>query len=212
MHIEEETRRNGAYHEAAHAVVDVALDHTVRYVTIWTPGTNYRDVCVTTVNHMTREGADPIPVPWEAFGHAIATMAGKVAMWRVAGEPSYPWDSWQKILEDCEEIEELGDPDLLEGDDMSTHEFCEAAALWGQRVRVPAVDELPEGALPVPQILCTGEEVFEAAGRETERLVDEYWSEIVAVAERLMKVGHLTGEQVEEMVFGPDPSEVPIRS
>jgi hypothetical protein len=199
MHIEEEGRRNGAYHEAAHAVVDVEVGHTVRYVSIGTPGTNYEDVCRTAVNHITREGVDPIPVPWEALGHAISTMAGNMAMWRVAGEPSHPWDSWQKIIKDCEEIEASGDPDLLEGDTMSIHEFCEAAARWGQMVRVPASDE------PIPS---TGEEAFEAALRGAEYFVDEYWSKITAVAEKLMEVGYLTGEQVEEIVFGSDPSEV----
>jgi hypothetical protein len=193
----EEIRRGGAYHEAAHAVIDVALDHTVRYVSIWTPGTDYRDVCVRSVNYMPFKGVGRIPVLWEAFGYAISTFAGNMAMWRVDGEP-YPWDSWQKIIKDCKEIEASGDPDLLEGDTMSIHEFCEAAARWGQMVRVPASDEL---------IPSTGEEAFEAALRETECLVDEYWSEIRAVAEKLMEVGCLTGEQVEEIVFGSDPSE-----
>jgi hypothetical protein len=194
----EEIRRGGAYHEAAHAVVDVALGHTVRYVSIWTPGTDYRDVCRKAVNHMTREGVGPVPVPWEALGHAISTMAGNMAMWRVDGEPSHPWDSWQKIIKDCEEIEASGDPDLLESDTMSIREFCEVAARWGQKARMPASDEL---------IPSTGEEAFEAALRGAEDFVDEYWSEIRAVAEKLMEVGCLTGEQVEEIVFGSDLSE-----
>jgi hypothetical protein len=213
---EEEWRRNGAYHEAAHAVVDVEVGHTVRYVSIGTPGTNYEDVCRTAVNHITREGVDPIPVPWEALGHAISTMAGNMAMWRVAGEPSYPWDSWQDITSKCEDIEELieehdeEDIDYLglrDCDTRAIREFCEAAARWGQRVRVPAVDDLPEGALPVPQTPSTGEEAFKAALRETEHLVDQYWWAITAVAKRLMEVGYLTGEEVEEIVFGSDPSE-----
>ena len=37
----EESRHFSAYHEAAHAVVDVVLGHTVRYVSIETEGTDY---------------------------------------------------------------------------------------------------------------------------------------------------------------------------
>src|SRR5687768_11772736 len=80
----EELRRRGAYHEAAHAVVDVVLGHTVRYVSIETEGTDYRDECVTSVNHMEFPGMGFISVPWEASGHAIATIAGNMAMCREA--------------------------------------------------------------------------------------------------------------------------------
>ena len=47
----EEIQRSGAYHEAAHAVVDVLEDHTVRYVSIETKGTDYRDICVSAVTY-----------------------------------------------------------------------------------------------------------------------------------------------------------------
>jgi hypothetical protein len=123
----EEIRRNGAYHEAAHAVVDVVLGHTVRYVSIETEGTDYRDICVTAVNHMEFPDMGLFPVPWEASGHASATIAGNMAMWREAGKP-YPWDSWQEeILRDCEDIEALGDPDETENDTMTIRKYCEAA-------------------------------------------------------------------------------------
>jgi len=153
----EEIRRDGAYHEAAHAVADVVLGHTVRYVSIKTEGTHYRDICVTAVTHMTFPGMGRIAVPWEALGHAIATMAGNMAMWREAGKP-YPWDSWQETIRECEELEELGDPDEIENDTMTIREFCEAAALLGQMVKMPASDELPEGAPALPQMPSTGRE------------------------------------------------------
>src|SRR5215217_900891 len=105
----EEIRRRGAYHEAAHAVVDVVLGRTVRYVSIETEGTDYRD-------------------------------------------------TWQEITTDCEDIEELGDPDALESDTMKVREYCEAAARFGQMVKMPASDELPEGAPALPQMPSTGRE------------------------------------------------------
>jgi hypothetical protein len=201
----EEFRRRGAYHEAAHAVADIVLDHTVRYVSIETEGTDYQDECVTAVNHMEFPGLGLIPEPWQALGHAIATIAGNMAMWREAAKP-YPWETWEAIISDCEDIEALGDPDEAESDTMGIRKYCEAAALLGQFATVPAPDELPEGAPPLPQILSTGEEAFEAALREAERFVDSHWWEITAVAEKLMEVGYLSGEEVQEIVFGFDPS------
>jgi hypothetical protein len=38
-------------------------------------------------------------------------------------------------------------------------------------------------------------------------LVDSCWREITAVAERLLEVGYLSGEEVLEIVVGSDPSE-----
>jgi hypothetical protein len=207
----EEIRRSGAYHEAAHAVVDVVLGHTVRYVSIETEGTDYRDVCRTSVNHMEFPGVGFIPVPWEASGHAIATIAGNMADCREAGIP-YPYDSWQEIVRECEEAEEavgddLYDPDdpfQLWGDYMDIRAYCEAAALLGKMV---TYDNLPDDAPPPPRIPSTGEEVFEVALEEAGRLVDSCWRAITAVAERLMEVGCLSGEEVLEIVVGSDPSE-----
>jgi hypothetical protein len=205
----EEYRRHSAYHEAAHAVVDVVLGHTVRYVSIETEGTDYRDECVTSVNQMEFPGMGFIPVPTGATGHAIATIAGNMAMWREGGEP-YPWDSWQEIIRDCEEIESLGAPDLEQCDTMAIRMYCETAALLGQMV---TYDNLSDDAPPPPRIPSTGEEVFEVALREAERLVDSCWRAITAVAERLMEeVGSLSGEEVLEIVVGSDPShDVPHR-
>jgi hypothetical protein len=207
----EEIRRSGAYHEAAHAVVDVVLGHTVRYVSIETEGTDYRDVCRTSVNHMEFPGVGFIPVPWEATGHAIATIAGLMADCREAGIP-YPYDSWQEIVRECEEAEEavgdeLYDPDdpfQLWGDYMDIRAYCDAAALLGTMV---TYDNLPEGAPPPPRIPSTGEEVFEVALEEAERLVDSWWWAIAAVAERLIEEGYLSGEEVQQIVFGSEPSE-----
>ena len=202
----DELRRRSAYHEAAHAVVDVVLGHTVRYVSIETEGTDYRDVCRTSVNHMEFPGVGLIPLPWEASGHAIATIAGNMAMWREGGKP-YPWDSWQEIVSDCEDIEYIGDPDLEESDTMAIRMYCETAALLGHMPIEIAPELLTEGAPPLPQIPSTGEEAFEIALRDAERLVDSCWWAITAVAERLIEVGYLSGEEVQEIVFGSDPSE-----
>src|SRR5215216_3671322 len=137
------------------------------------------------------------------LGHAIATIAGNMAMWREAAKP-YPWETWEAIISNCEDIEALDDPDELENDTMAIREYCDAAALLGQFARVPAPDEVPEGAPPFPRMPSTGEEAFELALREAERLVDSYWRAITAVAERLMEVGYLSGEGVQEIVFGFD--------
>ena len=126
----EELRRRGAYHEAAHAVADVVLDHTVRYVSIETEGTDYRDTCVTAVNHMEFPGLGLIPEPWQALGHAIATIAGNMAMAREVAKP-YPWETWEAIISDCEDIEALGDPDEAENDTMSIREYCEVKGTQG---------------------------------------------------------------------------------
>jgi transcriptional regulator with XRE-family HTH domain len=50
-------------------------------------------------------------------------------------------------------------------------------------------------------------EVFKIVLREAKSLVDSYWWAITAVAERLTEVGYLSGEEVQEIVFGSDPSE-----
>jgi hypothetical protein len=207
----EEIRRSGAYHEAAHAVVDVVLGHTVRYVSIWTEGTDYRDNCVTAINHMEFPGVGYIPEPMGATGHAIATIAGSMADCREAGIP-YPYDSWQEIVRKCEEAEEAvgdelygpDDPFQLWGDYMDIRAYCEAAALLGKMARY---DNWPDDAPPPPRIPSIGEEVFEVALREAERLVASCWWAITAVAERLIEVGYLSGEEVQEIVFGSEPSE-----
>jgi hypothetical protein len=215
----EEYRRSSAYHEAAHAVLDVVLGHTVRYVSIETEGTDYLDVCRTSVNVMKFAGVGYIPEPTGATGHAIATIAGLMADCREAGIP-YPYDSWQEIVRECEEAEEavgddLYDPDdpfQLWGDYMDIRAYCEAAALLGKMPIEIAPELLTEGAPPPPRIPSTGEEVFEVALRETEQLVDSCWWAITAVAERLIEVGYLSGEEVLEIVVGSDPSEdVPHR-
>jgi hypothetical protein len=41
------------------------------------------------------------------------------------------------------EIDELDDPCEPECDTVQIHEYCEAAALFGQMVRMPSSDELP---------------------------------------------------------------------
>jgi hypothetical protein len=212
----EEYRRHSAYHEAAHAVVDVVLGHTVRHVSIETEGTDYRDVCRTSVNHMEFPGVGYIPVPTGATGHAIASIAGLMADCREAGIP-YPYDSWQEIVRECEEAEEAvgddlydpDDPSQLWGDYMDILAYCQVAALLGKMARY---DNWPDDAPPPPRIPSTGEEVFEVALEEAERLVDSCWRAITAVAERLMEVGYLAGEEVLEIVVGSDPSEdVPHR-
>jgi hypothetical protein len=70
-------------------------------------------------------------------------------------------------------------------------------------VRMPSSDELPEDAPPLPPSLPrTGEEAYELALSAAERRVNLCWPEITNVAERLMEVGYLTGEEVEDIVFG----------
>jgi hypothetical protein len=187
-------------------VVDVVLGHTVRYVSIETEGTDYRDECVTAINHVEYPYMGLIPVPSEASDHAIATIVGNMAMCREAGKPN-PWDSWQELISDCEYIEYIGDPDEMNSDTMMVRKYCELAALEGHLARVPASDELSEGAPPLPQIPSTGEEAFEIVLREAKSLVGSYWRTITAVAESLMEVGFLSGEEVREIVFGSDPSE-----
>ena len=198
----EEIRRSGAYHEAAHAVVDVLEGHTVRYVSIETEGTDYQDICVTAVNYCDMLGVGLVPVPWQARSYAIATIAGNMAMWREFGKTrTYPWDSWERIVQECEEIEELGDPDEPEGDTIKIRTFCEAAALLGQMVRMPTSEEWPEDAPPLPPPLPrTAKEAYEVALEVAEHRLNLYWPAITNVAEKLMEVGYLTGEQVEEMV------------
>jgi hypothetical protein len=200
----EEIRRNDAHHEAAHAVAHAVYGRTVRYLSIETEGTEYRNICVTAVNHMKSEGGDLVPVPWEASGNATSILAGEVAAWREAGKP-HPYDSWQQILSECEGIEELedapGDLDEPEPNAVKIRTYCELAASFLRGPMMPGADEVSEGTP------STGEQAFKAALREAERLVDQYWWAITAVAERLIEKGYLTGEEAEDIVFGFDPSE-----
>jgi hypothetical protein len=51
-------------------------------------------------------------------------------MWREFGKTEIsPWDNWEGLVQECEEIEELGDPEELENDAMEIRKYCEAAAL-----------------------------------------------------------------------------------
>jgi len=56
------------------------LGRTVRYVSIETEGTDYRDTCVTAVTHMESESMRLIPVTWKAQGHATSTISANIAM------------------------------------------------------------------------------------------------------------------------------------
>jgi hypothetical protein len=199
----EQIRRSGAYHEAAHAVVGVLEGHTVRYVSIVTEGTNNQDICVSAVNHHNLAGVGLIPTPWEALGHAIATLAGNMAMWREFGKIEIsPRDSWERLVQECEEIEELDEPEELENDAMEIRKYCEAAAVFGQMVKMPTPDELLEGSPPLPP--RTAKEAFEVALRAAEEKVDTNWPAITNVAEKLMDAGYLTGDEVKEIVANSD--------
>jgi hypothetical protein len=202
----EQRRRSGAYHEAAHAVVDGLEGHIVRYVSIAIEGTNNQDICVSAVNHHNVAGVGLIPAPWEALGHATATLAGNIAMWREFGKTEIsPWDNWEGLVQECEEIEELGDPEELENDAMEIRKYCEAAALLGQMVRMPTPDELLEGSPPLtPPLPRTAKEAFEVALGAAEERVNTNWPAIVTVAEKLMDAGYLTGDEVEEVVFSSE--------
>lgn len=201
-HSAEEIRRSAAYHEAAHAVVGLTEGHTLRYVSIWTEGTDYRDICVSAVNYQVIPGVGDVPVPQEALGHAIASIAGTMAESRAEGK-NYPWDTWEKIIEYCEELEECNDPDLLEDDFLEIREYCEGYALFGQMLQMPKPDELSEDAPSLwPVLSVTAKEAFELALEAAEHRVNGCWSEIEDVAEKLMQDGYLSGDEVTEIVFG----------
>ena len=53
-----------------------------------------------------------------------------------------------------------------------------------------------------PSLPRTGKEAFELAPRVAEYRVNLYWPEITNVAQKLMEVGYLTGEEVEAIVSG----------
>ena len=164
----EEIRRSGAYHEAAHAVVGVLEGHTVRYVSIATEGTDYQDICVSAVTYCEVPGVGLIPAPWQALGHATATIAGNMVMWRESGETrTYPWESWERIVQECEEIEELRDPEELEDDTTQIRKYCEAAARFGQMAKMPTPDVLREDG-PSLSLPRTAKEAFEVALRAAE--------------------------------------------
>ena len=57
---------------------------------------------------------------------------------------------------------------------------------------------------PPPRI---AKEVYEVALEVAEHRVNRYWPAATNVAEKLMEVGYLTGEQVEEIVNGSELSE-----
>ena len=66
-----------------------------------------------------------------------------------------------------------------------------------------SLDELSEDAPTLPPSLPrTGEEAYELALSTAEQKINLYWPEITNVAEKLMEVGYLTGEEVEEIILG----------
>ncbi len=122
-------------------------------------------------------------------------------MWKETGK-TYPRNSWEEVTEECEEIENRHDSHELDCDTIKIREYCEAAALFGQMVKMPTPDELPEGAPSLsPAPPRTAKEAFEAALGAAKHRVNLYWPAITDVAEKLMEIGHLTGEEVEEIVY-----------
>ncbi len=131
-------------------------------------------------------------------------------MWRESGA-TYPKDSWEMIIEECKEIEESDEEEsddsvMLVGDTMGIRMYCEAAAVCGQMVKMPTPDELPEGTPPLPPLPRTAKEAYEVALKVAEDRVNVYWPVITNVAEKLIEVGYLTGEQVKEIVDASEPS------
>jgi len=128
-------------------------------------------------------------------------------MWREFGKTEISlWDSWERLVQECEEIEELDDPEELENDAMEIRKYCEAAAVFGQMVKMPTPDEVPEGAPPLsPPPLRTAKEAFEVALRAAEERVNSNWPTISNVAEKLMDAGYLPGDEVKEIVASSEP-------
>jgi hypothetical protein len=192
----EELMRSMAYHEAAHAVIYVMHGKTIRDVFI----TTEYGGCVTDLDHLNIPG-DPVPLPWQALGRTVAVLAGDIAMHKQAGQV-YPWRSWGELVERSEELERSGDSDDLENDDITkVRRYCKIAAGFGMWMKMSLPAELPEGMPPLQLPPSTPEEAFEQALSAAEQRVDVCWPAIEDVAERLVEVGHLTGEEVEEIVM-----------
>lgn len=197
--IREKLRREIAYHEAGHAVFHIMQGTTVHYVSIWADGPDYRGSCRSDIRCIvTPDGY--VVLPWQALDRAVATLAGDIAMWKQAGE-TYPWGSWEELIEQIEELEGRDDSDESEIKDLTNiRYFCKTGADFGQFLEINSRDDLPEemdSALPP----STPEEAFEQALSAAEQRVDLSWPAIEKVAERLMEVGRLSGDEVEEIVM-----------
>jgi hypothetical protein len=199
-------RRGEAYHEAGHAVISVVVGQNVESVSIRTKGTDYRAVCRSTTTGLKIPGKDTtIPFPGQALNWATSTLAGETAMSKKT-DITYPPASWEELMEECESLEESCNPDELECyDAIKVRNFCKRAAFWGQLLTSGIPDELPD-EIPLEEILSifppsTEEEAFELAFEAAEKSVNRCWPAIENVAERLIEVGYLTGEKVEEIVL-----------
>jgi hypothetical protein len=196
----EDRRRSAAYHEAAHAVIHVVNGDTVSYVTIETPGTDYKDLCkgIGRFESVPRGGI--FPAPDKSLDYAVATLAGNIAEGTQAGETNH-WGSWEELNEVCDMLEKCrGSYGVDSKDIINVRKYCEAAALWGQQEQrfLLSPGYQPKYAPPPPP--STEEDAYVEALEIAEQKVHLWWATIENVAEKLMEIGHLTGKEVEEIV------------
>jgi hypothetical protein len=215
--------RGTCYHEAAHAVfVHHHEDFELRYVEVDLRGDG-------TAQDMTRHSGHPVmPSLPQAKDLAVMCLAGEYAVYRErSSEGRRGYEPYEDFVEDADperrfrDLGDYGNPgELLKeyadfsrgegeweeyreeygGDGMEALVNLRVVTSYAQMFveRVPSPEQAPGGK----DMLRWSDlrNCYEDASRGAFRFLDERWVEIDAVAERLMRAGHLDGGEVARIV------------
>lgn len=179
----EEYRREGSYHEAAHAVYAWLSEWGIRGVSIATPDRpELRDTCMTRI---------PIFAKFMPNGVIGALVGIRAQAWIHLGKPFSP-TPFEEFVEAADEVLEYM-PEMA-GDDED--------ALLGLR-RLHSMDVHKPAGVPLPWPWGkTMEETYCNLCNAAEQFVNDYWLEIEEVAKGLLEHGYLNGNEVERLVLG----------
>lgn len=124
--------------------------------------------------------------PWQAMDEAIGLFAGEIAVYRRCGrqKPHVPFD---KFVSDEDAYQEMFELDGTECDELQALKM----------LRIAASSDL-YGDL---------EDCYAMALASVVQDVELWWSEIVAVAERLRETGRLDGEECVRLIESADYGE-----
>lgn len=196
------------YHEAAHAVFAYHAGLTIRrvYVTEELDGE-----CVS---------AHPVePLPWQGIPLAAGCLAGEYAVCHRHGKDikHKPFDEQVEYAMWAEkEAEEFDDKEALDCDDVRALRVLQRVAespqtkaamrQLEQQIEQQRNAELPARAPPSPSIPPWEdvEKSYKLACEEAARNIELWWNEIQAVAEKLVEVGSLDGDECVKLLEAVD--------
>lgn len=179
----EEYRREGSYHEAAHAVYAWISEWEIKCVSIATPDRpELRDVCMTRM---------PIFAKFTPSG-VIGPLVGiRAQAWIQLGRP-FPPTPFEEFVEGADEVLEYMPEEAGDAED----------ALLGLR-QIHSIEVHKSADVPLPWPWGeTMEETYYNLCNAAEQFVNDYWLEIERVAKGLLEHGYLNGDEVERLVLG----------